>query len=665
MSISNIIRLLFFPTILLLTILAGIRVRSDLNDIITHGFDKKLIAVSSTTGAFVDLEDHHLVFTPRTMTALDIGPDGELFALTGDLDITTLSPDGSASLSPMFNAGFPTRQLAISGESVFLSDSVGNRLTRYSLEGTLEADLNIDGFTYTTMTWHNPSKTLYLSGAGGELHQVSPEGEWIRSIRTGLTNISDITESPEGGLAAVSADQVIHTINLTGNGEPGTPGIPLTCVSEEDPKAPCPVLSNLAYDAAQEHYWSVGERLYKVLIDGTIDLDFYTYPGYYDHWSSYYLKYSGAMRNILVDQNLTFLYSFALFPEDGSIAYVLDGSVGEDYTHIGYMDYDLPPADFDEAIFVLRTGRNYVSDIQPWGQWGLIKSAFAPIYDSEFNADAIMGADLNVTAISQVTREAMVILRLSTFFFLILSGFAAWFISRPLTAPLVRLKENVLHIAAGFFDKPIDTPPLKDLRPLSGLFNEAGNKLNHEIYESIPAKQTFEQERRFYELMTIVKEQTAGFRTDEIECFISNRPADSTGDICATHSEGTSVVWRLKPVKSPLETLRNHQELIFLVKTLSGQNNLSAQALFDKLEATSGDLDESLFLWHRSLQSIFYRTDTEEVLRLLTEAGVEEKIVSGTDTLSVAPDICDGWRLYLSSADGTKLRIGTPDVEAL
>jgi hypothetical protein len=242
----------------------------------------------------------------------------------------------------------------------------------------------------------------------------------------------------------------------------------------------------------QDSIWAISEALTLLSPDGMIDPNFYAHPNYYDHISERYLRYVIPMREIREKQELTYLYTFILNNEDKTLSYILDSRVDDNFTHIGYVDTEVELDDFIAATDVLLTTKPYVSKIKPWGQWGLVKISFAPIYNSSGSGSAIMGADQNVSSIDQVSREALVILALSSFVFLLFGASASWFIAKTLTYPLLELKDNVLSIAAGFLDKQVVSPRLKDLQPLSEVFEEAGNNLKKEVVHGPQILQKFE-----------------------------------------------------------------------------------------------------------------------------------------------------------------------------
>lgn len=366
-----------------------------------------------------------------------------------------------------------------------------------------------------------------------------------------------------------------------------------------------------------------------------------------DHESPLYLKYVHPLRKLRVDQQLTYLYSFVLHPENGSISYVLDGSVDEDFTHIGYIDNDLPSEDFEEASIVLRSGRPYISDIKPWGQWGLIKVGFGPIFDSEFRAGAIMGADLNVSAISQVSREALVILSLSSFFFLIISGFAAWYISRPLIAPLLKLRDELLHISAGFFDKPIDNPSLKDLQPLAQLFNEVGEKLNLEINESSSSKLEFENHRRLHDLMVMFQAHSEGFSDNRLTCRFLEKQPDSPGYIGAVLENECAVVWQLAQEDHSLERFRRHQELLLYTKNLL-QSGISPSQLGTYLKRDLHDIVTGFLIWDGNKEILANHMKSVQELLLYTDSQTQRREIQNEEQIYLGTGQCNGWKLSLS-----------------
>src|SRR5690606_19883901 len=102
-NISNLIRFLVIPVILLMTIAGGTRLNDTVYDIINFGFTSKLSTLASISDAFVKLEEHDVLIRPQMMHNIHATESGELFALNEHGEIVNLYLDGSATLLPAVN----------------------------------------------------------------------------------------------------------------------------------------------------------------------------------------------------------------------------------------------------------------------------------------------------------------------------------------------------------------------------------------------------------------------------------------------------------------------------------------------------------------------------------------------------------------------------------
>lgn len=660
-NISVVIRLLFIPVILALTLFAGIRIYESVYDIIMQGFEKKLTALSSTSGSFIDLEIHEVIAAEQNVSGITAGPDGVLFAIRDQHWIVRVEKEGSASLGAVAEAPERSARLTRGPDGFYLLNESGTQIDRVDTTGTISTLFQSDADPFHALTYSHSHNSLFLISQSGVLIRLAENGASVEVGRTEIEEPLDITWSPDGNLLILSSGQTLYELSASDVGL--IESIDLYCETDDVATA-CPQLNSLAYDPVADHYWSVAERLLKVNTDGKIDLDYFTHPGYQDHFSDSYLNYVIPMRNIRESQNLTYLYSFLLNADGETISYILDSSVDDDFTHIGYIDDELDSYDFDQATQILLTGRPYISDIKPWGQWGLLKMGFAPIFDSQQNIGALMGADFNVSAISQVSREALVYLSLSTFFFLIISGIASWYFSRFLTTPLLTLKEDVLTIAAGFFEKPIGKPALADLHPLADLFSDAGQSLNTEINESARDKVDFENKRRLSDLVRIVRKKYPNFSVNGITCTYTFRHPDRLGHFGSYKSdEGMIAVWQLTEPADGLENIRSHQEVLLVADQYihSGRTLIETADLM--IEDSSGLLT-NLLLWDTlNDQLLIYAGDPDSILLTDREDNpLTFQQLKKQDSYFLVENGVD--RVVLKSADdGSAIQIGKESPE--
>lgn len=520
-NISMLIRGIIIPVILLATIVVGTRLYEEVEELITFGFAAKLATLTSTAGAFVRLEDHDAIIQPRHMT--NIRPYDTTTAwlvLSQEGTIHQIHTDGSASLLPYFpelDALATFTDFAVLDNTIYGFNSQ-NELQLWSTSGRplrsevrlLRDDATITvNLQNTTLAWGpDLSGTIYLT---------NPNLIPFSTIDVTEMRILDFAFNPDGNLTLLTSHQELIEINIH-TGE-WSPPISITCAESD----PCSIIHSFTF-LTDESIYGLSDALVQMNSSGVIDPDFYAHSGYHDHTSDRYLDYTIPMREIKTKQHLTYFYTFILKEQDSTIAYVYDASTDAGYTHIGYVDNELLLEDFFAAKDALITAEPYVSSVKSWGQWGLVKIGFAPIFSLENKAGAIIGADQNVSSISQVAREALVILTLNSFVFLLFGATASWFIARSLTAPLLAMKDNVLSIAAGFLDRHIAEPSLKDLRPLASLFLKAGNNLKKEVLQGPQILDTFETIRRKQDYLSYLSMKLRRNDSSSFECDIQDDP---------------------------------------------------------------------------------------------------------------------------------------------
>jgi hypothetical protein len=177
-----------------------------------------------------------------------------------------------------------------------------------------------------------------------------------------------------------------------------------------------------------------------------------------------YRRNTVPMRRILTELDLTYLYSQA-FGGSQDIIYVLDGTMAEDHS---------PPGAEDELTAETRAGLRkteadgsiYVSPIEYQEQWGLLKTAAAPIHGSDGRIGATAGADVNISVIQVATQNALFASALIGIGSILACLFVAWVIVQRVARPITALKQEALRIAAGDADMPA---PIKGPREVAKL----------------------------------------------------------------------------------------------------------------------------------------------------------------------------------------------------
>jgi hypothetical protein len=170
--------------------------------------------------------------------------------------------------------------------------------------------------------------------------------------------------------------------------------------------------------------------------------------------SAAYRRNVEPMRRIRRELGLTYLYTQAIGgPED--VVYVLDGTEGEEHSAIGSPD-DLPDVTLAGLKATQATGAIYASPIQYQEQWGLLKTAAAPVRGADGRITATAGADVNISVIQVATQNAVLASALIGVASLLASALVILMILRQVAQPIEGLKADALRIATGDRAPPVE-----------------------------------------------------------------------------------------------------------------------------------------------------------------------------------------------------------------
>jgi HAMP domain-containing protein len=188
-----------------------------------------------------------------------------------------------------------------------------------------------------------------------------------------------------------------------------------------------------------------------------------------DVTDSFYQRNRPAFVALQRDAGLTYLYT-QVYRGEKRIFYVMDGTVSAGYSRPGTGD-ELPDATLEGAEWVQFLGRSWISPIQKWETWGLLKSCFTPIYDSAARVIGMSGADVNVTVIRLRTRWALFSVVFVGVVTLVVAGFISLAVTRALTQPVRQIKSSALWIAAGYYDTKVEATGTREMSRLARTLN--------------------------------------------------------------------------------------------------------------------------------------------------------------------------------------------------
>ena len=183
--------------------------------------------------------------------------------------------------------------------------------------------------------------------------------------------------------------------------------------------------------------------------------------------SQKYSYYRDKMIRIQKDNNLTFIYSL-IKDSEGKIHFILDTGENENHSPIG-MEYEA-----DDAVLSAFEGKPVIGSITT-DQYGIFKSAYAPIIDSEGKTNAIIGVDIDYAEIVKAKREILIFIIAIAIAGFIASILLILFIRRILIKPIKSFSSTISDVAR--FDGNLEMRFPKDKNDEIGSIYNAVNVL--------------------------------------------------------------------------------------------------------------------------------------------------------------------------------------------
>lgn len=327
-----------------------------------------------------------------------------------------------------------------------------------------------------------------------------------------------------------------------------------------------------------------------------------------------YRSYTRPMREIIRRADVTYLYSQVL-PEEGiACRYVLDASEGDAHTTVG-TEEPMTDADFRGAQNVLTHGIVHIGEVIPTDNWGLLKSAYAPIYTRGGDIVGMAGADVNIDMIRGKTHAALFLVSLVGVAAVLLGGWLSVVIARRLTEPLDELREGALKLASGSFDHRITITHPAELSRLSADFNRIGENLGQTFQELIGLQTDLEANARRSELITRIDRETSGAQSSIVRscavCYCNNKAGQKSASGSWRWDHGT-VLWLAHSGTDGLDAVRLRSDI---------------RLTLGRLLAHSGDARRAVArlreLYGEELRGIFLHWPREGRLDAFCRGGVE------------------------------------------
>jgi len=558
-----------FQTLILLTLTVvlavatavwGSIVYNSTYDIILHGFDQKLTALSVGAGEFTDGDGHADYQRPRQIDALTAGRDGQLWAFDSTRgSVVAIDPADGGALSLTPPQATPVRSIAF--------DALQDRVAVLSGDGlAVHAALDRSSLLPLALPMTEPvDDLLFVDGV-----LIARRGRELSSLESGLpllTLAEDVSLLNPAPLPAcyvglASSDSAVVLFDADGKVLRRLPLQPSTYE-----------ILGLAFIG--DSLYAAADSLLRVdLESGAVSEDFA--PGYFSERDPWFARYRPIYIKTGVLAGLTFLYTDVYLGEN-QIRYILDGSEGDDHSPPGALD-EVPAESISDVRLAQLTGQAFVSDIREWEEWGLIKVSAAPIYASDGRVVALAGADVDIGLIRNKTRFALFAVLFVGAALLLLASSVSYRVSQGMTRPLRDIKDSALRIAAGYHGTRVAHESSDEIGQLAQSLNALSTRLAARARQSQTYQQALNSGREQVALQHAVAEL--------LEFGVGHLPPATTvakprDDVALQGNGKLALLWRLALLDNEVVAMQLQQVRLqrLAAALLASQNGSSALAV--------------------------------------------------------------------------------------
>jgi hypothetical protein len=612
-TFQTLILLALAPVLAAMTAIWAWQLYRTTEHVILQGFDRKLLAVSGSTAALVDGDEHERYQHRQPVRALTAGPTGLLGWVDGS-GLAAVNPTTGGARGLGAGDGHSVRSLVwipargqllaltADGESLVQLDPASGRSVR-----TVRLSQPVDGVYADAggcAAWSG-TRAWRVDPASGAV--TATDAPWTEPLRTVTC------DAGTGRVFALSRDGTALLVLGRAGGMPRRVGLAATPPSADSAAAPPPPISALAWSGGR--LLAAGPSLLEIdPANGLVSRREFT-TGYFDVAHPFYRTLRGVFVQLQRDAGLTYLYT-QIYEGDRKLYYVMDGTTTGEYSRPGTPD-DVPAAMVETAERVQFLGQHQVSGIQQWEPWGLVKSGFAPIRNASGKIVAVAGADVDISVIRAKSRGALFAAIFIGVGSMVAAGLVAYRVARALTRPLQHLKETALWIAAGHYGAELKSTGTRELSILANRLDELRRRLAAEgdrVYQ-------WQDEIRGRRAQTALAHTLSDQATD---------PGIRAGEALSSHARGADFVsWLEAPGLSAVDAACVRVEAGRLASELlrSGRTATEVPVLLldsaTQLIACTG--------WHEAAGRLQFRTRGPVPVEI---DGVE-RIVEGTGSVAL------------------------------
>ncbi|MFK5975541.1 MAG: HAMP domain-containing protein, partial [Sulfurovum sp.] len=465
------------PLITIIVVFMAIYNYNTAYNAILDGFTKKLLAISSVTSSFIDGDKHQTIAIAKKMSAFTYDNKfTTLYALSSNLGIYTINLEkGGAIALDGFNKNRLSNYIIYditsnSDENLLYAVTYTKEILSLNLETkeikvVKKLDFIADGIAY--------QNGIFYLMSSSNLYKFALNSEPLFLKKYSQNVLLDSLSILDGKLYGINKEE--HTIFYIDTQT-------LKFYDNIAPKFPLEdgIVHHLG--VSPEYFYTGANNLILYERNSSTSFQDDFARQYRDETSPLYQQYIKPMRDIKKSLNIFYLYTFNLLYGDsnGNCNYIIDVNEGSDYDPIGSYD-DMKPKELTGAESVMLRNQTYVSGLRTWDKWGLLKVAYAGIKDKYGKVVAVTGTDIDVSIITQKTKEALIQSILIGVLALIMGILASYYIAMKIIRPIELLKASALKIAAGNYGDNILIHSPKELKELSIDFNQMSSELQSTV----------------------------------------------------------------------------------------------------------------------------------------------------------------------------------------
>jgi hypothetical protein len=311
-----------------------------------------------------------------------------------------------------------------------------------------------------------------------------------------------------------------------------------------------------------------------------------------------YRRYLPPLREILKAKDVTYLYTFVLGGKK-DIVYLIDASPGE-FCPIGYEE-EVPMQNKEGLRRVIGKGAPYISEIQEYERYGLLKVSAAPIFGHDRSIRALTGVDVTITIIRNKTRLALFEILAVGFVALCLAGLVSFWVSRRLIEPLATVKSAALRLAAGQYDHRSEVAEPVETRALAEAFNHVGETMEGVLRKASAEQATAEAGRRRAELARRLERLAGGGAAGERGLFAIHWPGDrpELGDASGGVKDGhAALVWLADAPPDALAAAAARANIALIVRRVLEKQGSDWPAIAAALAGLFPESVHAFVHWH-------------------------------------------------------------------